>query len=68
MKLYAVLDDGILVSRLFRTHEAAVNYIVEDYEKYKQASAELLIEIRENLEAEWYTGDWEIVEVWFGEE
>ena len=68
MKLYAVLDDGILVSQLFRTHEAAVNYIVEDYEKYKQASAELVIEIRENLEAEWYTGDWEIVEVWFGEE
>lgn len=68
MKLYAVLDDGILVSRLFRTHEAAVNYIIEDYEKYKQASAELIIEIRENLEAEWYTGDWEIVEVWLGEE
>ena len=68
MKLYAVLDDGILVSQLFRTYEAAVNYIVEDYEKYKLVSAEFLVEIRENLEAEGYTGDWEIVDVWLGEE
>lgn len=68
MKLYAVLDDGILVSQLFRTYEAAVNYIVEDYEKYKLVSAEFLVEIRENLEAEGYTGDWEIVDVWLDEE
>ena len=68
MKLYAVLDDGMLVSQLFRTLEAAINYIIEDYKEYTRVSAELLVEIREELEAEGYTGNWEIVEVWFGEE
>ena len=64
MKLYAVLDDGILVSQLFRTYDAAVDFIISDYKNYKQVSDDLLTEIREELECEGCTGDWEIVDTW----
>jgi hypothetical protein len=64
MKLYAVLDDGILVSQLFRTYDAAVDFIISDYKNYKQVSDDLLTEIREELECEGRTGDWEIVDTW----
>ena len=64
MKLYAVLDDGMLLPSLFRTYDAAVDFIMSDYKNYKQVSDDLLTEIREELEYVGRTGDWEIVDTW----
>ena len=64
MTLYAVLDDGMLLSRLFRTYDAAVDFIVKDYKNYKLVSDIFLTEIRKELECTGRTGDWEIVDTW----
>lgn len=64
MKLYAVLDDGMFLSSLFRTYDAAVDFIISDYKNYKLVSDDLLTEIREELEYVGRTGDWEIVDTW----